>query len=79
MGRGNVGQNLVVDAAPGRAHLLDGQAVVLGRPRDHGVRDEREARRLLGLALQVPRPDHALVREEQTASGRTASTRPVAG
>ncbi len=25
------------------AHLLDGQAVVLGRPRDHGVGHEREA------------------------------------
>jgi hypothetical protein len=62
-----VGQDLVVDAPPGRPQWFDGQPVVLGGPGHDGVGDQRQAPGLLGLFLQVTDADGALVGIRQAA------------
>jgi hypothetical protein len=63
--RGDVSQDLIIDAAPGPAHRLHRQPVVFRRPGHYGVGDQREAPGLLGLLLQVAGTDRALVGVEQ--------------
>src|SRR6476619_2852431 len=67
MGRGDVGQHLVVDVPARGAHRLHREAVVLGRPGHDGVGDQRQSPRLFGLGLQLPGPHGALVGVEQVA------------
>jgi len=70
VGRAEVGQHVVIDAATLAAHLLDREAVILCGPGNHSVRGQGETPGLLGLPVEVPRPDHALVRVEQIAAQR---------
>jgi hypothetical protein len=63
-----MGQHVVIDAAALAAHLLDRQTVILRGPGDHGVGGQGQAPGLLGLALEVACPDHALVGIQQVAA-----------
>src|SRR3981081_2837131 len=57
----------VVDASPGAAHRLHGQAVILRRPSHHRVGGQRQTPRLLGLLFEVAGADGALVGVEQVS------------
>ncbi len=62
---GDVREHLVVDASASRAHRVDRESVVLGCPGHHGVGDQGQAPRLLGLGFEVAGADGALMGVEQ--------------
>jgi hypothetical protein len=65
---GNVGEHLVVDAPSLGTHRLYREAVVLRGPGHYRVGHHGQAPGLLGLLLQVPGPDRALVRVDQVTT-----------
>lgn len=66
--RGDVSQDIVIDPAPGPAHLLDGEPVILCGPTDYRVGGKSEAPGLFGLVVELAGADRALVRVEQVAA-----------
>jgi hypothetical protein len=58
---GHVGEYLLVDPAALATELVDREPQVLRHPGDHRVRGQRQTPCLLGLLLQAPAPDSALV------------------
>jgi hypothetical protein len=62
VGRPDVGQDRVVDVAPGAARRGDGQPVVFRGPGHDRVGRDGQAPQLLGLLLVVPAAERSLVR-----------------
>jgi hypothetical protein len=69
-GRGDVGEEFVVDEASLVAELLDGQAEVLGGPGADGVGRDGQTPRLFSLVLKVAATDGAFVGVEHVAAQR---------
>lgn len=68
LGRGNMSQEILVDAVTFTGKRAQGEAEVLGVPGDGGVREDGVTESLVGLLFEVAAADVTFVGEEEPAA-----------